>query len=148
MPYEIPELSIRIVSERTITVSKETLTDGQDAATVAHAMIGDRPVEHVIALVVDAKGAITAAITVAIGSMSGAALSTVSILRAVLATHGAGFILAHNHPSGDPRPSAHDIAFTLRLREACDAVGLAFLDHVIVTRNVGRFESVPMLGAA
>jgi DNA repair protein RadC len=46
---------------------------------------------------------------------------------------GAAFAVAHNHPSGDPSPSASDRRVTTRLREAADTVGVRFLDHVVVT---------------
>jgi DNA repair protein RadC len=41
-------------------------------------------------------------------------------------------ILFHNHPSGDPSPSTGDIAFTRRLAQAGDIVGVRLLDHIIV----------------
>ena len=40
----------------------------------------------------------------------------------------------HNHPSGDPSPSAPDVQVTLVLREAVRTVDIALLDHVIVGR--------------
>jgi DNA repair protein RadC len=45
-----------------------------------------------------------------------------------------GFILAHNHPSGDPSPSRADERLTRRLIEAADLMQLRFLDHVIIGR--------------
>jgi DNA repair protein RadC len=42
-------------------------------------------------------------------------------------------IVAHNHPSGDPRPSKADIAFTDALKDMCDRLGnIQFLDHLII----------------
>ncbi|MCB1058290.1 MAG: hypothetical protein KDD11_22550, partial [Acidobacteria bacterium] len=38
----------------------------------------------------------------------------------------------HNHPSGDPSPSAEDLAFTRRMAEAGEIVGVRVLDHIIV----------------
>jgi len=38
----------------------------------------------------------------------------------------------HNHPTGDPTPSAEDIAITRRLKEAGEIIGIKVLDHVIV----------------
>jgi DNA repair protein RadC len=42
-------------------------------------------------------------------------------------------ILFHNHPSGDAKPSPDDVALTLRVVAAGDVMGIAVLDHVIVT---------------
>jgi len=43
-----------------------------------------------------------------------------------------GVIIFHNHPSGEPSPSQDDVTLTRRFKEACELVGLLFLDHVIV----------------
>ncbi len=43
-----------------------------------------------------------------------------------------GFVLAHNHPSGDPRPSDADKVLTKRLKEGAQILGLNFMDHVII----------------
>lgn len=44
-------------------------------------------------------------------------------------------IVAHNHPSGDCRPSSHDIQATLRLRDIGQALDIELLDHLIFTRK-------------
>lgn len=52
------------------------------------------------------------------------------------ATHGsAGLILAHNHPSGDPSPSAADRHATRRLATVSDALGVRLLDHLILAAD-------------
>ena len=48
-------------------------------------------------------------------------------------------ILSHNHPSGDPTPSAEDLSITRRLREVGEVMGVRVLDHIIV--GEGRFVS-------
>src|SRR5690242_4757484 len=45
--------------------------------------------------------------------------------------HSAGIILAHNHPSGDPRPSDSDCRATRRLASAAEAIDCAVLDHLV-----------------
>jgi len=62
----------------------------------------------------------------------------------VLRRDGQGFALAHNHPNGDPTPSAADIDATARLEEAAGAVGLSFLDHIVLTDSTwSRVPSTP-----
>jgi DNA repair protein RadC len=49
------------------------------------------------------------------------------------AVHGsAGIILAHNHPSGDPTPSASDCAITRRMALIGEAMDLSVLDHLVL----------------
>jgi DNA repair protein RadC len=45
------------------------------------------------------------------------------------------FIVAHNHPSGDPAPSADDLALTKRFDEGAKLLGIKLLDHIIVGGN-------------
>jgi DNA repair protein RadC len=60
------------------------------------------------------------------------------VLRAVLAAGGDAFLLAHNHPSGQPEASTQDVAVTRRLAEAAEAAGLRFLDHVVLAGGQAR----------
>lgn len=60
--------------------------------------------------------------------------------------HGAsGVVCVHNHPSGDPSPSAADVQVTRQLREASRAVDIELLDHLIIGR--GRWTSLRAVGA-
>ena len=65
------------------------------------------------------------------GDEMGAAFPLRTII-ADAAEHGsAGIILAHNHPSGDPRPSNSDCRATRRLATAAEALDCAILDHLV-----------------
>lgn len=61
------------------------------------------------------------------------------VFRAAIRENATGVICAHNHPSGDPAPSAPDVHVTRLIREAAKTVDIDFLDHVIV----GRAEADP-----
>jgi len=54
-----------------------------------------------------------------------------TIIQEVLSLDTAGIVLAHNHPSGDARPSSHDIRVTRRLASVFDALDYAVFDHLI-----------------
>ena len=54
------------------------------------------------------------------------------VFRFSVATGAAAIIVAHNHPSGDPSPSAEDRRITERLRECGEMLGIEVLDHVVV----------------
>lgn len=61
------------------------------------------------------------------------------ILRPVITRGAYGFVIIHNHPSGDPAPSRQDELFTRRMIEAAGLLQLRFLDHLIVGRpDAGR----------
>ncbi len=71
-------------------------------------------------------------------SRGGITESTVDIrllLRHALVAGAPNVILAHNHPSGNPLPSRQDDELTKRLNQACQAVQLRLLDHIIIGDN-------------
>jgi DNA repair protein RadC len=64
------------------------------------------------------------------------------VFKAVILGNAAAIIVVHNHPSGDPTPSAEDTAITQRLRQAGELLGIKVLDHVIIARAFALSESV------
>jgi len=63
------------------------------------------------------------------------------------AAHGsAGIVLAHNHPSGDPRPSDSDCRATRRLASAAEALDCTILDHLVFAgEECTSFRSLGLL---
>jgi len=70
--------------------------------------------------------------TVSIGSLSASIVHAREVFKPAIAGNAAAVILAHNHPSGDPGPSAEDVELTKRLRDAGELLGIRVLDHVIL----------------
>jgi DNA repair protein RadC len=70
---------------------------------------------------------------------SGTATATLAhpreVFRPAIREAAAAVVCAHNHPSGDPSPSAADVQLTRQLREAATAVDIPLLDHVILGRS-------------
>jgi DNA repair protein RadC len=54
------------------------------------------------------------------------------VFRAAIREAAAALVVAHNHPSGDPEPSAEDLAVTERLRQAGEVLGIPLQDHVVI----------------
>ena len=69
------------------------------------------------------------------GGFSFAGVDVRLVIGIALQTASSAVVVAHNHPSGSLKPSPEDLALTRRLAQACELVGLRFLDHVIVTRD-------------
>jgi DNA repair protein RadC len=66
------------------------------------------------------------------GTLSRAATEPRAVLKEGLLRGACGIVLFHTHPSRDPSPSLEDLAFTRRMAEAGDAVGIRLLDHLIL----------------
>ena len=69
------------------------------------------------------------------GDPSGVDFPAREILLDAARHHSAGVLLAHNHPSGDARPSESDLRATRRLAAAAEALGCAVIDHLIFAGN-------------
>jgi DNA repair protein RadC len=94
--------------------------------------------EKVVVLVADAANRVLRVAPVASGGLDSSPLPVREMLQAVLRYDGRAFALAHNHPSGDPTPSVQDREATETVGRAADAVGLRFLDHVVVAGSSWR----------
>jgi DNA repair protein RadC len=74
------------------------------------------------------------------GSLNETVAHPRDILHPVILHKSHGFLLAHNHPSGDPSPSRADRELTRRLASAAALLRVEFLDHVIIGRASERYE--------
>lgn len=70
---------------------------------------------------------------VSAGGLESTTIDVRLVIRMALERNSTGVFLLHNHPSGDPHPSAQDISQTEALRRGLNAVGLHLLDHIIVS---------------
>lgn len=91
--------------------------------------------EHALALFLDGQQRLLETQLIAIGSKNFAFLDPAMIFHLALKLPAAGMILIHNHPSGSLEPSDNDLRLTVRLKNASELLGIAFLDHVIVSKT-------------
>jgi DNA repair protein RadC len=105
--------------------------------------LADELSEWLLALFVDSEMNLLAVDTIGRGDVSSVNIKTGRILCRGHALGAAAFILVHNHPSGDPRPSSDDIRFTRRLASAAAEFEMPLLNHLIIAgdgmRSVGHF---------
>jgi len=88
--------------------------------------------EHFIVLFLDSKNFILGKKTIFIGSLNRAIVHPREVFKEAIKRSSAAIICAHNHPSGDPSPSAQDIQITHRLEEVGELIGIKVLDHLII----------------
>jgi DNA repair protein RadC len=69
---------------------------------------------------------------VAEGTINSCPVDPREVFAAALNARASAIVLAHNHPSGDPEPSAQDVALTSQLSEGARLLGIKILDHVVV----------------
>jgi len=103
-----------------------------DAASYVRQHIGDFDREVILAIAMDARHNVNATSMVHIGTANESVADTADILRVAIYSSSRNLIIAHNHPSGDPSPSAEDKALTKRLKEAAALMNINLLDHIII----------------
>lgn len=88
--------------------------------------------EHLVLFLLNARMEVTGWSVVSKGNLNETVAHVREVLRPVMLAGAYGFVICHNHPSGDPSPSRADEHFTRRLEEASTLMQLKFLDHVII----------------
>lgn len=112
---------------------RRTISGSADLAEAAAPLLHGLRHERLVVVVCDQAGRVLRVRPLTEGAADRCPLPVREVLAVAFAAGGAAFGVAHNHPSGILAPSEPDRRATDRLREAADAVGLRFLDHVIVT---------------
>lgn len=74
---------------------------------------------------------------VSLGTLTSTLIHPREVFRPAILGSAAAIIVAHNHPSGDPAPSAADISITRKLRESSKVLEIDLLDHVVVGNPEG-----------
>jgi len=125
------ELGTRVAREQLRDVSLET-------PELIHNFFGPQlrhlSQEQVMVAVLDSRLRHLATMVVSVGTVNDSSAHPREILRPVITRGAYGFILIHNHPSGDPSPSRADEIVTKRVVDAAKLMQVCFLDHVIIGR--------------
>ena len=91
--------------------------------------------EHFVVLYLNAKNQLVYKETISMGTLNANLVHPREVFEPALKYSAAQIIVAHNHPSGDPKPSEDDLEVTKRLTEAGKMMGIEVMDHVIVSKN-------------
>jgi DNA repair protein RadC len=108
---------------------------GRDAVRTYVESLGTEADEWLLALFVDCDLNLLSVEIIAQGDISSCRVPFAHILCRGHALNAAGFILVHNHPSGDPTPSDCDIQTTRRLAHVSRELDMPLLVHLIVARD-------------
>ncbi len=93
-----------------------------------------REVFHVLCF--NPRNVLLADVRVAEGTVNTCPVDPREVYAAALTTRASAIVLAHNHPSGDPEPSANDLALTAQLMDAGRLLGIKVLDHLVLGDGV------------
>ena len=116
-------------------LNKERITSSRDAIEVFQPMLADLPHEEFWALMLNKANKVIDKVRVSQGGVAGTVVDVRIIVKAAVEKLASSVIIAHNHPSGNPKPSDKDMSITNKLKEAVNLFDITLLDHLIITDN-------------
>lgn len=124
-----------------VRLSTLALSDPRVAADTLAPLLAQEAVEIFAVACLSTRHRLLAWHVLSRGTRSGTSVSLPDVFVPACLTPGTtALLVAHNHPSGDPTPSADDARLTQRLAHAADVIDIPLLDHLIVGAD-GRYYS-------
>jgi len=113
-------------------IESEKISSPSDGAQYLMGRLRNETHERFLVVLLNTKHRIIKVQQVAEGSLSSAVVHPREVFAPAVYAHAAFVLAAHNHPSGDPRPSREDRELTLMLAQTGDVMGIPLLDHIII----------------
>lgn len=128
---------LRLVREKdpeySFSEKEQVKTPGQVARILCDSMeLDTRSQEVFVVLSLDVHGHINGMIEISRGGLSQTQVEPRAIYQYALLQNASAIMLAHNHPSGIPDPSADDIRLTKNIQAAGQLLGIDVLDHIVI----------------
>ena len=140
--FRVTKDRLALVREGSIpTAWDKTVREAADVARLMAPLLADLDRETFWVVMLDGKNRVIGVNLVSVGSLTAALVHPREVAKALILSNSAAAVLVHQHPSGDPTPSAEDRALTDRLCAVGDLIGIRILDHVILGHD-GAFRSL------
>lgn len=136
------ELAARLAQEE--RPAQPLIRQPEDVAELFRPRLRDLAVEEFHLLALDSQSRVLRQLLVTRGILNSSLVHPREVFRSAIAEAAAGVIVVHNHPSGDPTPSAEDRTVTRQLVAAGQLLDLPLYDHVIIAGD--RFLSFASAG--
>ena len=139
--YKVPAYKVMLVRDNTrIETETKFINSPDDVNKIIQSYLNGVDREHFVIVLLNRKNGIIGINTVSVGDLSSSIVHPREVFKPAIVAGAASIILAHNHPSGDPKPSLVDVRVTKRIKEAGDILGIEVLDHIII--GDGCYESL------
>lgn len=129
---QLPVVRLALRNEKCARIIGKTLSV-DSAIEYVKTAYGCQSQEYMVAIAVDSQSRPLGVIEIAVGGVDFAHVDPRVLFSALLLLNASAFILVHNHPSGDPEPSANDVALTKKLKDSAKLLLFRLLDHIVVT---------------
>lgn len=115
--------------------SKENLVLSAENAISLNSDLKDKKKEYLTCLYLNARNALIKKEIISIGTLDKSLIHPREIFGPAVELRSAGIVLVHNHPSGDPKPSSHDLEVFNKVIEAGKLMGVNVIDFIIIAEN-------------
>lgn len=129
---------IKAVADRYLEkklIHKDAINDSKMLFDYLYHSIGDKKREIFKVIFLNSKNQVIAARTISEGTLTASSVYPREVIQAAISHDSAALIFAHNHPSGDPKPSPEDVAITRQLVFAGKVMGMVVHEHLIIGDN-------------
>jgi DNA repair protein RadC len=126
---------VKAVAERYLkkkVIGQTVLNNSRQLFDFLYHSMRDKRRECFKVVFLDAKNRVIEVQTLFTGTLTASAVYPREVAKAALEKNAAALIFAHNHPSGEPAPSAEDMDITRRLVFACSVIGVTVHEHLII----------------
>jgi DNA repair protein RadC len=141
IPYEVTEIKL-VYESRVRAKDRPQVCSSLDAYQILLSNWSEQIgfIEEFYILLLDRSNRVMGHYLVSQGSMTGTVVDAKVVFAAALKARANAIILAHNHPSGNLRPSKADIALTQKLEKAGKLLDTPVLDHLILSPEGGYYS--------
>lgn len=139
--------SLKVVKEKSVRYNIDRhITSPQALYNVATQVIEiqDQAEESMWMITTDVKCNLTGLFEVSRGTINASIVHPREIYKRAILQNASSIALIHNHPSGDPTPSAEDVSITKRISEAGTLMGIQLIDHLVI--GDGNYRSMKEMG--
>jgi len=145
-PYDVPGFRVALVREPGVKLAERpSMRTPAEAARVLAAYVGEADREVFVVALLTIRHRLIGCNTVSVGCLTSSLVHPALVMKPAILASAACLVLSHNHPSGDPEPSAEDVALTRRLVAAGTLLGIEVLDHLVLG-EAGRYVSLKERG--
>jgi len=131
---------LKVIRERRVGYGQRTqFRSSQDIYEMFRERFIQADREEFVVLLLDVKNKLLGFHVVSVGSLTSSIVHPREVYKVAILGNAAAIILLHNHPSGDPTPSAEDLSITTRLHQIGEMLGMRVLDHIVI--GDGRYVS-------
>jgi len=135
MAINIQKYSVRLVKEEGGRYElKKTIKTPQNAYQIFVEVLemDCRAQEIFSILTLDIKSNLTGIFEVSVGGLHSSIVHPRNVFQRAILQNAAAIVMAHNHPSGNPKPSNDDIKITKKLISAGEILGIEIMDHLVI----------------